>query len=148
MYHSKLPPCREDLWCKPKKKVMMDDDLWYENVVIGQHPLENFIQTLSKNAGLSKVYTNHYIRSTVITNLDAFGFEACHTTAVSELKSENTIKSYSTKCPNVKKRQMSDALSSVLGEVPVPSLKNLLLLLFPNLQKVQILHKHSHQLTH
>ena len=89
-----------------------------------EHSLENFMCTISKNAFLSKIYTNHCICSTVITSLDAFGFEARHITAVSGHKSENTIKSYSTKCPDVKKREMSDVLSSILGEktnIPNPA---------------------------
>ena len=119
MYLPKLPPNLEELWLKPKQKVGMDDDLWYEKTVIGAHTLDNFMKMMSDKAGLSKLYTNHCIRSTVITALDAQGFEARHITAVSGHKSENTIKSYSTKCPDIKKRQMSDALSSVFGE-PVP----------------------------
>ena len=66
---------------------------------------------LSERAKLSKNYTNHCIRSTCITNLDDSGFEARHITAVSGHKSETTIKNYSVKCPDKKKRQMSDALS-------------------------------------
>ena len=120
LYLSKLPPCMEELWLKPKKKVRVDDQLWYDKQVVGPHPLENFMKYISTAAGLSTQYTNHCIRSTVITNLDSMGFEARHITAVSGHKSENTIKSYSTKCPTSKKRQMSDALSSVLGEIPVP----------------------------
>ena len=115
MYISKLPPTREELWLKPKKKVGFEDDLWYEKTVVGQHMLDNFMKKISEIAGLSKSYTNHCIRSTVISNLDMFGFEARHITAVSGHKSENTIRSYSTKCPDNKKREMSDALSTVLG---------------------------------
>ena len=70
MYISKLPPCKEELWLKPKKKVGMDDDLWYEKTVIGPHPLDNFMKLQSECAGLSRIYTNHCIRSTVISNLD------------------------------------------------------------------------------
>ena len=124
MYLSKLPPCKEELWLKPKKKVHVEDDLWYERTVVGPHPLENFMKLLSEQAGLSRIYTNHCIRSTVITNLDEKGFEARHITAVLGHKSENTIKSYSTKCPESKKREMSDALSSVLGQPsPIPAKK-------------------------
>ena len=93
IYLSKLPPCKEELWLKPKKKVRVDDDLWYEKAVVGPHPLENYMKIMSERAGLTRMYKNHCIRSTVITQLDGKGFEARHITAVSGHKSENTIKS-------------------------------------------------------
>ena len=71
----------------------------------------NFMKKLSENAGLSRVYTNHCIRSICITNLDECGFEVRHITAVSGHKSESTIKNYS-----VKKRQMS----KILGQNVTP----------------------------
>ena len=51
------------------------------------------IKNLIKDANLdNKKYTNHSIRATVIGSLDDEGFEACHTTAISSHKNENTIK--------------------------------------------------------
>ena len=105
---------KKELWLRPKKKVLLNDKFWYDNAVVGPHPLENYMKELSKSADLSRYYTNHCIRSTVISSLDEEGFEARHITAVSGHKSENTIHSYSTKCPVSKKREMSDALSSKL----------------------------------
>ena len=72
------------------------------------------MRKLSENAGLSQVYTNHCIRATVITNLDNAGFKARHIRAVSSHKSDETIKSYAVCCPEVKKKEMSDALSTKL----------------------------------
>ena len=114
LYVSKLNPKRDDLWQKPKKDVSTTDQVWYDNVPVGPHPLDNFMKGLAERAQLSKPYTNHCIRSTCITNLDESGFEARHITAVSGHKSETTIKNYSVKCPDKKKRQMSDALSEKL----------------------------------
>ena len=56
-------------------------------------------------------YTNHSIRATCIGTLDEKGFEACHITTLSSHKSESTIKTYSNKCPDNKKREMYDALN-------------------------------------
>ena len=111
LYISKLNPKCDNLWQKPKVNVKYTDEIWYDNVPIGQHLLDNFMIKLSESAHLSKIYTNHCIRSTCITNLDNCGFEARHITAVSGHKSETTIKHYSVKCPASKKRQMSDVLS-------------------------------------
>ena len=68
------------------------------------------MKQLCVDAKLSRLdYTNHSIRSTCITNLDKYGFEARHITAVSGHKSEATVKEYSVKCPENKKREMYDA---------------------------------------
>lgn len=48
---------------------------------------------LSAEAELSKTYTNHSIRSTVMGMLDEL-FEGRHVIALSGHKSENTIKQY------------------------------------------------------
>ena len=114
IYIAKLNPKRNDLWQKPKKDVLITDEVWFDNVPVGPHPLSNFMKTLSESAKLSKIYTNHCIRSTCITSLDESGFEARHITAVSGHKSETTIKNYSVKCPEKKKMEMSDALSMKL----------------------------------
>lgn len=76
------------------------------------------MKKLSTNAGLSTKYTNHSIRSTVITAWDANNIEARHIIGISGHKSEETIKSYSKKCPAKKKRQMADILSEKLGNPP------------------------------
>ena len=77
------------------------------------------MKKLSVKAGLKKVYTNHCIRSTAITTLDEKGFEAGHIVSMSGHKQEATIKAaYSKKCPEGKKREMSDALFDRMMEVP------------------------------
>ena len=110
-YTSKLTKKNNWLWQKPRRKIRGDDLEWYENVPVGPHPLENFMKRISEQAGLSQMYTNHCIRATVITSLDQQGFEARHIRAISGHKSDETIKSYSVRCPDKKKRQMSEALS-------------------------------------
>ena len=46
--------------------------------------------------------------------MDRNCFEAGHITAISGHKNESTIKTYSTKCPEVKKRQMYDTLKDAV----------------------------------
>ena len=110
---------RKDLWQKCKKKVNGDEDEWYENQVIGRDPLNDMMKTISKDAELSKVYTNHSIRATCLTKLDQAGFEIRHIQAVSGHKSEESIKAYSTRCPENKKREMAAALD-LPGEESAP----------------------------
>ena len=57
------------------------------------------------------VYTNHCIRATCITTLDAAGYEARDIMAVSGHRSESSIRNYSR--TNIeKKRKMSTELSA------------------------------------
>ena len=66
---------------------------------------------LGKSVKLTAKYTNHSIRATVIGTLDDKGFEARHITAISSHRNESTVKTYSTKCPDKKKKEMYDALN-------------------------------------
>ena len=91
------------------------DTEWYDKTRVGHDPLERFMKFLYKDVKLSRQdYTNHSIRATVITNLDRAGFEARHIIAVTGHKSESTIKQYSRRCPDKKKRQMCESLGSKL----------------------------------
>lgn len=94
------------------------EDEWYEDQVVGRDPLNNAMKKLSQNAALSKIYTNHCIRASVVSKLDKDGFESRHIMVVSSHKSENSIKSYASKCPESKKKEMFQSLSKEL--VPPP----------------------------
>ena len=77
--------------------------------------LERFMKiNLSESVKLSRLYTNHSIRVTVITNLDNAGFEACHIIQLSSHKSESTIKEYAPKCSDSKKKEMFQSLSNAM----------------------------------
>ena len=115
LYVSKLNPLRPDLFQRPKKFVRGDESEWYDNQVIGRDPLNNIMKDISIDAQLSKVYTNHSIRATCLTQLDQAGFEVRHIQAVSGHKSEESIKSYSKRCPDKKKREMAQALDLALA---------------------------------
>ena len=56
----------------------------------------------------------HCIRASVVTSLDEKGFKVFHIMATMGHKSENSIQSYANKCPEIKMKQMSDALASNL----------------------------------
>ena len=84
------------------------------------------MKTLSKSAELSRVYTNHCMKATVVTNLDEAGHEARDSTIVSSHKSERSIRSYAIQCPPKKKRKMFGDLSkeftpAVLKPKPKPT---------------------------
>ena len=88
------------------------DENWFQGRRVGHNTLETFMKKLCEEANLnSKIYTNDSIRSTCISNLDENGFEARHITALTSHKSEATIREYSVKCPDSKKREMFNALA-------------------------------------
>ena len=70
--------------------------------------------SICKNIKLDGDYTNHSIRSTVISTLDNAGFESRHIIQLSSHKSESTIKEYSTKCPENKRKEMFQSLSEAM----------------------------------
>ena len=115
----KLNKNLDALWQKPWKKVLKSDPEWYERVPIGRDPLNDAMKNLSTKANLSHIYTNHCIRASVVTSLDEHGIEARHIMATTGHKSENSIKSYAAKCPDNKRREVSDVLASnLIGAEP------------------------------
>ena len=71
LYTSKLNKNNNRLWQKARQGyVNYIDETWFENRTVGHDPIERFMKYLSKDANLSKSYSNHSIRATVITTLD------------------------------------------------------------------------------
>lgn len=123
-YLSKLNKKRDDLWQRPRKRLTGQEEEWFENAVIGRDPLEATMKTLSINAQLSKIYTNHSIRATVIGILDEHEFASRHIMAASGHKSESSIKSYAKKCPPKVHRDMSACLARELNQEAPPPKKS------------------------
>lgn len=93
-YIGHLNPNNEFLFQRPKKE-KPDNELWYDNMVVGERTLGNKMKEISTEAKLSRTYTNHSIRATSITLLDKAGFEARHIMTVSGHRNESSIRSYS-----------------------------------------------------
>ena len=66
----------------------------FDKVAVGKNTLAQKMRTLSKKAKLSKIYTNHCLRATSITELDRSGFKARLTMSISGHQSESRIRSY------------------------------------------------------
>ena len=115
-YVSHLNPKNEFFFQRLKRLKDVSDDVWYDNMVVGQGTLGEKMKKLSTDAELSYIYTNHSIRATAITVLDECGYEARHIMAVSGHKSENSIRSYAARTSLSKKRKMSEALSFSTSE--------------------------------
>jgi len=69
------------------------------------------MKNISREAKLSKCYTNHSIRATAVTILDKSGFEARHIMVVSGHKNEASIRSYS-KTGICAKKETSETLTT------------------------------------
>ena len=91
-----------------------DDSVWYYNSPVGKHTLSQTMASISKKSKLSKLYTNHSIRASTITSLDHEAFEARHIMRTSGYKSEASIRNYSSRLRESKKREISSTLSRAL----------------------------------
>ena len=100
--------------------MLTSNDVWYDNQVIGVNYLGKMMKNISKDAPLSVAYTNHCVRATCVTLLDAADYEARDIMAISGHRSESSIRSYShtDMGKNVKCRQ-SYLLSAVKAQ-PLP----------------------------
>ena len=78
LFLSHLNPLNEFICQRPKRNVSTSEDIWYDNVVVGEGALGEKMKNISREAKLSKCYTNHPIRATAVTILDKSGFEARH----------------------------------------------------------------------
>lgn len=76
----------------------------------------DMMKKLSSAAQLSKIYTNHSIRSTSITILNEAGFQGRHIVKISGHKNESSLKSYSHRIGENVYRDMSETLSSAAGQ--------------------------------
>ena len=124
LYVSKLHDGIPYLWQRPRPgPVNYVDERWYQCSRMGHNPIETFMKKLSEEANLESSYTNHSIRATCISKLDTHGFEARHITAISSHKSESTIREYSVKCPENKRKQMFDALAQNFQTIKKPKVE-------------------------
>ena len=117
-YISKLNPKRSDLWQHPKRRILDPELPWYNDAPVGKDTLNNVLKKFCIKANVSKIYTKHSLRDSVVDTLDSNNFEARHIMAQTRHKSESSIHQYMTKCPSSKKREMSECLASNLQSQP------------------------------
>lgn len=120
LYIKHLNPKNEFLFQRPKKGSKIGvDGVCFDNMVVGERTLGEKMKCISKEAELSKIYTNHSIRATAVTILDKCGYEARHIMAVSGHKSESSIRSYC-KTDTSTKKQMSESMAAATSTVALP----------------------------
>ena len=109
LYVSKLNKNLPTLFQRTKRTKPVDGP-WYDNMVLGIKKLDSMMKLISTEAVLSTIYTNHSIRATAITILDANGVEARHIMSLSGHRFESSVRSYC-KTSDSRKRDISSLLS-------------------------------------
>ncbi|XP_076879189.1 uncharacterized protein KIAA1958-like [Brachyhypopomus gauderio] len=94
LYVSKLPVDTPAFYLQPKKSAHLSDAVWYSAMPLGVNQLSKMLPRICKEAGTSRVYTNHCLRATAIQSLSDAGMEAREIITVSGHKSETSLKSY------------------------------------------------------
>ena len=110
---SVLNPNQTALFQKPKRTFLPSDEIWFENSPIGVDKLGDMVKEISLAASLSKVYTNHCVRSTTISALDEAGIPIHRTMQTSGHKSESTVNSYCDRQSVEKYKESSNILARV-----------------------------------
>lgn len=68
-----LNPNQMALFQKPKRNVVPDDPVWFENFPIGVNRIGKMMREISTDACLSRIYTNHSVKSTTASILEGAG---------------------------------------------------------------------------
>lgn len=129
-YLTKRDPRCTALWQKPRDhfagKFSYSDEIWFCNSPIGKNKLENLLSIMSKNAGLSTIYTPHCIRATSVTLLKAAGLDNQRVKSVTGHKSDKSIESYSSRPTFRQQVESSKIVSNFLtnknNDIGVPAL--------------------------
>ena len=108
----KSSPLASNLFCNIKPSVTTNDLIWYTPKPLSQRKFQSIMPTISKEAGLSRIFTAHSLRATAITALNDAGVELRHIMYMSGHRNESSIRSYNRGCSNIQKRQMSDVLQA------------------------------------
>jgi len=125
LYLSKLNPKCEAFFQFPRRdwseEKSAGESYWYENRPLGINSLGSMMTNkISKAAKLSKVYTNHCVRSTAITLWSQAGIEdrkICH---ISGHKNPASLRHYNSQPSAQQLRECSNVLSGALHGIPNP----------------------------
>ena len=112
LYLSKMSETKDDtFWPKPKRAIL-NQNCWYEKrQVVGRTVLGEYMKRISTNACLSRIYTNHCVRPTMITNLKSNGFKNDEICLITGHKSERSINRYDRLANERTIKRLSNSLS-------------------------------------
>ncbi|KAK3096570.1 hypothetical protein FSP39_001389 [Pinctada imbricata] len=109
-------PKTDHLFQRPKDSVQ--NGVWYNSAPIGERTLNDMMKVISKDAGLSRVYTNHCVRATTITLLSHAGVETREIMKISGHRNESSIRSYNTDSSSTQKRAYSGIIQGQKPALP------------------------------
>lgn len=117
-YLAKREPRCDTLWRKPKNhnasSFHSTDEVWFCNVPLGKHKLENLLTEMCKTAGLAHIYTPHCIRAMSVTVLKAASIENHPVKSVTGHASDKSIESYSARPTIEQQFELSAIVSQFL----------------------------------
>lgn len=102
-------PNSEVLFPKPLRKPS-GSQVFSEKLVRGEHYLGNFMKNLSTRLNLSKSYTNHCVRCSMITNAKESGLTNDEVCLITGHKDQRTIDKY-VRPSDTRKRKLSTCIS-------------------------------------
>ena len=112
----KLPPEAKLLFYR-KKKDWKTNDFWYNAALpMGKNTVGALMKRVSISAELSKNYTSHCIRPTVVTTMFNCGLAVNDIQCVTGHKNKDSVKRYLRVVGDKKKKEYSDALNRCFNE--------------------------------
>ena len=115
-YMAKLNPQCDAFFQYPRKnsKWKYGDEVWFDARSIGAKKLDGVMESISEEAKLSKMYTNHSVRATTLTLWSNAGVQNRHIMAISGHRSEQGLLHYNTQPSTSQLRTYSEVLSRSL----------------------------------
>ena len=98
---------------------------WYNpKLPMGVNTIANLMQRISKEAGLSQVYSSHCIRPTVVTNMFNQSLQAEDIQNITGHKNKNSVERYMKHVSDDKKMEYSTALTRGFLNQDLPTTSN------------------------
>lgn len=115
-YLAKLDEENQDLFPRPLKNINIaaPGPCFAKKGVLGKNTLCDLMKIISEKAQLSRVYTNHCIRSTVVTELINKNVPIEEIQVVTGHKNRSSVERYTKRVSNAKKKRLSDSLALAL----------------------------------
>ena len=107
---AKLHPDCKALFQYPRGTVKITDKVWFNRQPIGKNTICQLMKRISEAAELSRTYTNHCIRATSITAMNAAGIEGTNIISITGHKSVDSLKPYLNGPSEEQKRDISKKL--------------------------------------
>ena len=111
LYFSRTAETNNSLFPLPLKNWNNSSKIWYcNNKNLGRRSLDVMMKQISSGARLSKTYTNHCVRVTVVTELKQKGHGNDEIATITGHKNPESVNRYSKSYSDAQKRSLSENL--------------------------------------